>query len=279
MMEPDDHAEEGRGILTNDEEEYEDEYDEESPSCVEIGSSVPPPSKGTSTAKKIEPLEIDSALESGEDRESLLSSPDGENADGDEEGGDVPGHAQQGAPRQYLNGVITALPVGNMLILFPEQFNTSGWGVLGPHPIGPVCVWGILVVATHFCARRAETVGIGSVLTCYLFFGWCTYLLTDVSLRDPSICFYKEIPETIPPNEARLWRFCEICQVFQPPHAAHCAECNVCVAGYDHYCVWMGTCIGRRNYRQFVRFNVSWLYYLGYVLVWVLFLGPLIFHH
>lgn len=45
-----------------------------------------------------------------------------------------------------------------------------------------------------------------------------------------------------------LYRFRDQCQVWQPPDGVHCPECNVCVAGYNHHCVWMGTCIGKKNY-------------------------------
>jgi len=177
----------------------------------------------------------------------------------------------------YLNGKIRAQKIGNMKLFFPEYFDSSGWGVLGPHWHGPVCVWGILVIVTHFCLNSARKIGFGSELICYGFFTACTFCLTDVALRDPGICLFKEVPSSVPPSEIHQWRWCDLCQVYQPPGAVHCVSCNVCVMGYDHYCVWMGTCIGKRNYRQFVRFNVSWLYYLLYVFFWLKVFGPLIF--
>jgi DHHC palmitoyltransferase len=72
-------------------------------------------------------------------------------------------------------------------------------------------------------------------------------------------------------------RWCDYCQASQPPDGAHCLDCGVCVAGYDHHCVWMGTCIGKGNFRQFVRFNLCWLAFLGYAVVWVSILGPKLF--
>jgi hypothetical protein len=39
----------------------------------------------------------------------------------------------------------------------------------------------------------------------------------------------------------------------------------------------MGTCIGKGNLPHFVRFNLSWLTYLIYAIVWVTIVGPRVF--
>jgi len=61
--------------------------------------------------------------------------------------------------------------------------------------------------------------------------------------------------------------------VYQPPDAVHCPECNVCVEGYDHHCPWMGTCIGKKNFTSFMVFNLTWLFYLLYAIIWVTLFG------
>lgn len=175
-------------------------------------------------------------------------------------------------------GLVPTQHRGNMKILFPRYFVSDGFGVLGPHYFGgPVCVWLILVGATYGCVKGANKHGLGipSIVICYVFLFLCTYRLVSVSFRDPGICLAIEIPGHETQERANQYRFCERCDVWQPPDGVHCPETNICIEGYDHYCVWMGTCIGKRNYREFVLFNITWLYYAVYAVFWVLIIGPI----
>ena len=44
---------------------------------------------------------------------------------------------------------------------------------------------------------------------------------------------------------------CDLCGINPPLRSRHCRFVDCCVAGYDHYCIMTGTCIGERNICRF----------------------------
>jgi len=60
-------------------------------------------------------------------------------------------------------------------------------------------------------------------------------------------------------------KYCDTCKIFRALRTSHCHDCNNCVMGFDHHCVWLGTCIGKRNYTVFFHFVTILLAFIIYI--------------
>jgi hypothetical protein len=46
-------------------------------------------------------------------------------------------------------------------------------------------------------------------------------------------------------------RFCSTCNDYMPFRTKHCKLCKKCVEGFDHHCLYLNTCIAKKNYTPF----------------------------
>lgn len=49
-------------------------------------------------------------------------------------------------------------------------------------------------------------------------------------------------------------KYCTACDIYRPPRTIHCGTCGCCIERLDHHCPWLGTCVGKRNYKYFITF-------------------------
>eukprot|EP00747_Dinoflagellata_sp_TGD_P163788 gnl/TRDRNA2_/TRDRNA2_182856_c0_seq1.p1 gnl/TRDRNA2_/TRDRNA2_182856_c0~~gnl/TRDRNA2_/TRDRNA2_182856_c0_seq1.p1 ORF type:complete len:345 (+),score=36.21 gnl/TRDRNA2_/TRDRNA2_182856_c0_seq1:96-1130(+) len=52
-----------------------------------------------------------------------------------------------------------------------------------------------------------------------------------------------------------LTTFCKKCNMIRPERAHHCSVSDTCVLRMDHYCPWIGNCVGMRNQKFFLLMN------------------------
>lgn len=80
---------------------------------------------------------------------------------------------------------------------------------------------------------------------------------------------YKSIP---PPDyftctEDGYPIYCTACQSIKLDRSHHSGDFGKCIGRMDHFCYWIGTVIGKKNYRLFMQFLVWFQLYFIYVIV------------
>lgn len=180
--------------------------------------------------------------------------------------------------------------IGNTIVLNTFLYNKTKKCIVGPHWFGLLFTSSLLGVASYHFIPKAKSIGTITYMTCILLTTLAFVTLVFVGLSDPGIVMSTKhfndaaaskgqyqnllLQQQQEEGEEQGWRYCGTCDVYQPPKAAHCPDCNVCIDGYDHHCPWMGTCIGKNNFKAFVVFNMTWLIYLIYACIWVSVIGP-----
>ncbi|CUS23779.1 LAQU0S11e04104g1_1 [Lachancea quebecensis] len=172
--------------------------------------------------------------------------------------------------------------------------------------IAPIIVLGLLTYATwSFChqlcynaiyrkfGQRSVAIGlmVGEIiLVLFLIFIWFQMVLIGPG-RQPKLLPYKIMPEdesdtdgeakegsqgtrqsTNPPRIYQcdpqgypIW--CTSCQSIKANRTHHSSTLGYCIPRFDHYCFWIGTVVGRKNYRLFVQFAFYFWAFAIFVIV------------
>ena len=118
---------------------------------------------------------------------------------------------------------------------------------------------------------------ISVVLILLLWFVWFQVLIVGPG-KQPTIPPFRILPENslsepenegpmrsiIPPDiypcdEQGYPIWCSNCQSLKMARTHHSNKLGYCIPRFDHYCIWIGTVIGRKNYKLFIQLTLSYL--------------------
>eukprot|EP00775_Hariotina_reticulata_P008112 gene8112-8306_t len=162
-----------------------------------------------------------------------------------------------------------------------ERFFCYGHCVTGPSwksglgslvlLIGPTVIF-LVFVAPYMAVRVSPAI---MVVSCLLPL-FCVSMLLMTSCRDPGVLPRQEPDEEwlqgrkprakdVCVNGHRVTvRYNDTCHFYQPPRAHHCSVNDNCIERFDHHCPWVGTTIGKRNYRTFLLFIYGTSVYIAW---------------
>jgi hypothetical protein len=184
--------------------------------------------------------------------------------------------------------------IGNIHSFEVAGFPKKQW-VLGPHFIGVLVTLIIIYFGSVLNKKVIHNIEFDSITNFVLIsFVNVMYILTNtlllcVAMTNPGIVINNKIRNDIELNNTDReitidyegvhtyddadddCDFCNICKVNQPWNLKirHCYDCNCCIAHHDHHCPWMGQCIGEKNMKYFIYFNISWVLFLFELLYFV----------
>lgn len=92
---------------------------------------------------------------------------------------------------------------------------------------------------------------LGTYLLASIVGNWVMVMLTNTSTERVVVPVPRR-PSDVDMTSRDKWRFCPVCESFQPPRTWHCGTCNKCILKRDHHCLFTGCCVGHRNQRYFL---------------------------
>jgi palmitoyltransferase len=111
-------------------------------------------------------------------------------------------------------------------------------------------------IPNDYAAGYHKFLGLGVFYVCLSSFAATSFMDPGIiTARNAlGLCNYYEYDEAIFSNPNAI---CETCQTRKPARSKHDSRCNVCVARFDHHCIWVNNTVGLRNHRYFLLFLLS----------------------
>lgn len=95
----------------------------------------------------------------------------------------------------------------------------------------------------------------------FIYIIWIIFLsksILDFLIKDPGIIksnendnYLIDLIDQDNQNNIDLSEYCIKCKKKRDPHTKHCFRCDKCIMEFDHHCLWLKTCVGKNNKKDF----------------------------
>jgi hypothetical protein len=142
-----------------------------------------------------------------------------------------------------------------MIPLIPDPITMVPKYYLGPHFYIFIPTWFVSIGLMIYILSSLKETASPTLLGFSIFFSLLfLYYYFKTGFSAPGIASSNIVPDfSMRSNQ----RYCVPCRIIRPSGTQHCYYCDVCIAGMDHHCPWVGKCIGKDNLCLFYKFLVA----------------------
>ena len=176
---------------------------------------------------------------------------------------------------EYLYSSIANEENKNLILKYKKwtgdiYFRLKGKILLGPCSFRPTLLSFNAITSPVILFLIFNSDFISKRITCiipifiFILYSITIYLLIIVSFSDPGIILRFILKNNILEDKKdrrifqlgyiQKYKYCSSCLIMRPLRSTHCGDCNNCVEKFDHHCPWIGSCVGKRNYKYFFSF-------------------------